>query len=469
MQINGQTLIAWGFKPGRHFPNLIAAGNDMLATGHDEEQVFAHLQTLVPVEIAMRTNDLPYGVFLDTATEGERANLEAVNAHMDALMRVPTITAGAVMPDACPSGSQPGTIPVGGVVAARDAIHPGMHSADICCSVAISVFGRNDDPKRLLDIVQSVTHFGPGGPKRLTAMPSPALMERIRNNQFTAGLEGLAVGQFMSQGDGNHFAYVGRLKSTGQLALVTHHGSRGFGAQLYKRGMAVAKKHTAIVAPKVPAHNAFIKASSQDGERYWDALQIARAWTKENHYAIHDAAQRLFGNTIAGRFWNEHNFVFQRDDGLFYHGKGATPSFKGFSADDIGRTLIPLNMSEPILITEHRDHKGSLGFSPHGAGRNLSRTAHMREHGEALADELAALQAGGLDVRSYCGIPDHSELPSAYKNAAAVREQIEKYDLATVVDEVLPYGSIMAGDWEKDAPWKKAREAKRQAREAAAA
>jgi tRNA-splicing ligase RtcB len=469
MQITGQTLIAWGFKTGRHFQKLIEAGNAMLATGHDEDQVFAHLQTLVPVELSMRTNDIPYGVFLDTANDGERANLEAVNAHMDALMRVPTITAGAVMPDACPSGSQPGTIPVGGVVAARDAIHPGMHSADICCSVAITVFQRNDDPKRLLDLVQSVTHFGPGGPQKLGATPSKALMERIAANPFTAGLENLAVGQFMSQGDGNHFAYVGRLKSTGQLALVTHHGSRGFGAQLYKRGMAVAKKHTAIVAPKVPPHNAFIKASSQDGERYWEGLQIAREWTKQNHFAIHDATQRLFGNAIEGRFWNEHNFVFQREDGLFYHGKGATPSFKGFSSDDIGRTLIPLNMSEPILITEHRDHKGSLGFSPHGAGRNLSRTAHLRENGDALADELAQLIAGGLDVRSYTGIPDHSELPSAYKNAAAVREQITKYDLATVVDEVLPYGSIMAGDWEKDAPWKKAREAKRLAREAAAA
>jgi tRNA-splicing ligase RtcB len=466
-KIDGKTLMAWGFQPSRRFNEMIATANGMRAEGQSDDAIFQGLQAMVPVEMSMRTNDLPYGVFLDTATEGERANLEAVNAHMDALMRVPTITAGAVMPDACPSGSQAGTIPVGGVVAARDAIHPGMHSADICCSVAITVFQRNDDPKRLLDIVQGVTHFGPGGPSRLTAVPSKGLMARISANPFTTGLEGLAAGQFMSQGDGNHFAYVGRLKSTGQLALVTHHGSRGFGAQLYKRGMAVAKKHTAIHAPKVPAHNAWIQASSQDGERYWDALQIARAWTKENHFAIHDAAQRLFGNAIEGRFWNEHNFVFRRDDGLFYHGKGATPSFKGFSADDIGRTLIPLNMSEPILITEHRDHKGSLGFSPHGAGRNLSRTAHMREHGDALADELSKLQAGGLDVRSYCGIPDHSELPSAYKNAAAVREQIAKYDLATVVDEVLPYGSIMAGDWERDAPWKKAREAKRLAREAA--
>jgi hypothetical protein len=36
-------------------------------------------------------------------------------------------------------------------------------------------------------------------------------------------------------------------------------------------------------------------------------------------------------------------------------GKGATPSWSGYAADDDGRTLIPLNMSEPILIARHRD------------------------------------------------------------------------------------------------------------------
>jgi len=112
-------------------------------------------------------------------------------------------------------------------------------------------------------------------------------------------------------------------------------------------------------------------------------------------------------------------------------------------------------MSQPILITAHKDKKEALGFAPHGAGRNMSRSQHLREHSVSLKDELAALQAQGLDIRSFCGIPDHSELPSAYKDAAAVRSQIAKYGLAEVIDEVLPYGSIMAGDWEKDAPWRK--------------
>ncbi|MGJ4997763.1 RtcB family protein [Bradyrhizobium sp. HKCCYLS3077] len=446
--IDGNTLIAWGFKPGRWFKDALATANAMRANGADDDAIFVALQALQPVEALMRTNGVPFAMLIEAENELERVNVAAVAQHMDALMRVPTIVAGAVMPDACPSGTALGTIPVGGVVACEDAIHPGFHSSDICCSVAVTVFARKDDPKRILDAVHAVTHFGPGGRDRLH-QPPDEVMQGFDGNPFLKGLERFAVGHFATQGDGNHFAFVGHLKSTGQAALVTHHGSRGFGAQLYKRGMAVAKRHAAIHAPKVPEHSAWIKASSDDGRAYWDALQVARLWTRANHHAIHDLAAARLGNAVADRFWNEHNFVFRKSDGLYYHGKGATPNWSGFSADDDGRTIVPLNMAEPVLIIRHRDNKEALGFAPHGAGRNLGRKAFLREHRPELPE--------GIDARFYCGKPDLSELPQAYKNAASVRAQIARFGLGEVVDEVVPYGSIMAGDWEDDAPWRKKR------------
>ena len=33
--------------------------------------------------------------------------------------------------------------------------------------------------------------------------------------------------------------------------------------------------------------------------------------------------------------------------------------------------------------------------------------------------------------------------------------QIAEYGLAEVVDTIEPIGSIMAGDWQRDAPWRK--------------
>jgi RNA-splicing ligase RtcB len=85
-------------------------------------------------------------------------------------------------------------------------------------------------------------------------------------------------------------------------------------------------------------------------------------------------------------------------------------------------------------------------FSPHGAGRNWSRTEHMRRLGAKTAQEALVEETAGLDIRFFAGKVDASELPSSYKPAAAVAEQIGSFDLAEIVDWIDPYGCIMAGE-----------------------
>ena len=264
-----------------------------------------------------------------------------------------------------------------------------------------------------------------------------------------------AIEHFATQGDGNHFFYVGRLASSGQVALVTHHGSRKPGAMLYKAGMETAENFRRVLSPETPKHNAWIPADTKEGEAYWQALQAIRSWTKANHYAIHDLIADALGLERKDRFWNEHNFVFRKSDGLFYHAKGATPAWADFAADSSGLTLIPLNMAEPILIARGLDAADALGFAPHGAGRNFSRTAYMRQQAGKTEEQIVAEQTAGIDARFFCGVPDVSELPGAYKSAAWVRAQIAEFGLAEVVDTIEPIGSIMAGDWQRDAPWRR--------------
>ncbi len=69
-------------------------------------------------------------------------------------------------------------------------------------------------------------------------------------------------------------------------------------------------------------------------------------------------------------------------------------------------------------------------------------------------------ETAGLDIRFFSNEIDISELPSAYKSADSVRTQMDEFGLGRVVDEVLPYGSIMAGDCLANAPWKKKEEVK---------
>lgn len=118
--ITGKTLIDWGYKPGKWFANAIQAVERARLDGASEERLRAIVDGFLPAAPVKPRDagELGYRVNLEPEDEEERANLAGVGAHMAELMRVPTIVAGAVMPDACPSGHVPGTIPVGGVVAA---------------------------------------------------------------------------------------------------------------------------------------------------------------------------------------------------------------------------------------------------------------------------------------------------------------------------------------------------------------
>lgn len=452
IEITGETLKEWGHTPGPEFVRLLEVAQAGLAAGIEVERIKAKLEGMKPPPAPptlglQNAGDVPCHFNIEASDDADEIkNLADVRATMIAVMRTPTVVSAAVMPDACPAGPL-GTIPVGGVVATRNAIHPGMHSADICCSVMMTDMG-DVDPKTLLDAAEQVTHFGPGGRqngKRFSM--SQQLMDEFRANRFLNNpkILRMAVEHLGTQGDGNHFLFVGKSRSTGRTAMVTHHGSRGPGAVLYKLGMEVAEKYRKKLSPDTLKQNAWIPADSEDGKEYWAALQLIRKWTKANHNALHQACVEHTSAQPVGRFWNEHNFVFKRGD-LYFHGKGATPAWGDYAADATGLTLIPLNMSEPVLVVRGKDADHGLGFSPHGAGRNFSRTEHKRRLGEMTPEQAFEAETVGLDVRFPAGGIDASELPSSYKNAANVVRQIGKFDLAEIVDYIDPYGCMMAGD-----------------------
>jgi tRNA-splicing ligase RtcB (3'-phosphate/5'-hydroxy nucleic acid ligase) len=492
VSINGKVLLDWGVTPGPTFKDALALAKRLEAGGLALDDIKAQLVAAFPAPVYLkRRSGGTFAEAIAAETDEDRDNIDNVRHHMNDLMRCPMLEHGAIMPDACPSGSAKGTIPVGGAVVSR-AIHPAFHSADICCSMYASVLPAGTSTKAVMDALQATTRFGPGGrtPETQVADPITDEIEETRN-PFLTQLVGRAKAQLCDQGDGNHFAYLGvlavtpalvsKLRASGQAALaatldgratvdiiVTHHGSRDLGAQVYKRGLAEAVKHTATVSPDTPPHQAWLDPDSEKGQAYWEALQYVARWTKRNHQLIHRLTAQRLGVSALTEFGNEHNFVWKRD-GLFAHGKGATPAWR----DDDGHPLlgmIPLNMAQPILLTLGADNQQFASFSPHGAGRNKSRTQLLREQGlyglpalEFLQKSRAALdrQTEGLDVRFFYDRPDVSESPIAYKSAPQVREQIEKFGLADVVGLIEPKGCIMAGDYEK--PWEAKRNAKRAA------
>lgn len=458
--VTSHDLLDAGIPGGPYFVALREEAND-LAVAHGKEEALRMAVAKYHAEYEKKTiplNPTPPSlrVNIEAETEEERLNLDAVVDSMNEAAQTPTVRELTVLPDACVSGPK-GTITVGGVIATENAIHPGMHSSDICCSMMATNLGKAD-PKAVLSAALNNVRFGPFAKNGGRLTPPESLMRDFARNPFMSNPRIMfkAEEQLGTQGDGNHFYYVGVSEKTGDTFLVSHHGSRGVGGTLYTLGMKTAIRFTSQHSPETLTSNSWIEADSEDGVAYWEALQLAREWTRLNHSMVHDLIQRECGAETQDRFWNEHNFVFRRND-LYYHAKGATPAWRGFShdADPEGRTIIPLNMAQPILIVRGRDNPNSLGFSPHGAGRNLSRMAHKRKKAGRSAEEVMAEETNGLHVHFQSGTPDISELPSAYKNADSVVSQIESMGLADLLDRILPYGSIMAG--EIDLPWKRSR------------
>lgn len=210
--ISGDDLIARGFKPAPWFKDVLRTANEKnLSLSQALKMAQATVDAIEAAEAERRAREIPlratpgtYNLNITVENEGEEANVAAVKKTFDELMRTPTLEQGAVMPDACPAGPT-GTIPVGGVVAARNAIHPGMHSADICCSMTATVVD-GVSPEELLNAIHSVTHFGPGGRKRNEEFPLPRyLQEAFAENPFLCDkkIQKRARSDLSTSGDGN--------------------------------------------------------------------------------------------------------------------------------------------------------------------------------------------------------------------------------------------------------------------------
>jgi len=456
--ITGNTLIGLGYEPAEWFGDAL----EVFSNGEWSEEGIRSVCDVyvanIPRTVEPFDEAVPFYWNLEVLGADEDENGLQVFNTMKEVMKTPTVVTGTIMPDACPTGEL-GQIPVGGVVVTRNAIHPSMHSADICCSVMATNFG-DVNPKELLNIANSITQFGAGGRKGYTdwshiLTDNRILFEGILSNYYTKDYVAIAMKHLGTQGASNHFLFVGRSENTGDVWMVTHHGSRGFGASVYKKGMDTAEKFRRKLSPNTLKRNAWIPFEEKEGRLYWEALQLVREWTKLNHSSLHNKVLDKLKVTSKDNFWNEHNFVFKRGD-LFYHAKGATPLTNDFVPDNhCGRRLIPLNMAQPILIVKGEETETNLGFAPHGAGRNISRSEHRRrlDSKNISAEEQIALETEGLDVRFYSGKADTSELPSAYKNAEEVQRQIEQFGLGTVMDRIMPYGCIMAG--KQEIYWKK--------------
>jgi tRNA-splicing ligase RtcB len=336
---------------------------------------------------------------------------------METAMRLPITHAGALMPDA----HQGYGLPIGGVLATENAVIPYGVGMDIGCRMCMTIYPVEPqalDAKRSMfkKLLLENTRFG------FSTFEKPmddAIFERseFREVPKLRSLKGKAWDQIGSSGSGNHFVEFGIVEIMDEhnefnlplgkyLGLMSHSGSRGFGATLAQHYTKLAMETCNL--PKQAQHLAWLDLDTEAGQEYWIAMNLAGDYASACHHQIHHRMAKSLGEKSLAIVENHHNFAWKEilADGKEYivHRKGATPAGKGVLG------VIPGSMTAPAFIVRGKGFEDSLNSASHGAGRQMSRRQalgavtksdldkHLRTHGVDLL-------GGGLD-----------EAPFAYKN-----------------------------------------------------
>lgn len=389
------------------------------------------LSPTAPEEIALRETPVPYAVFgLDNIADGAIQQLN--NA-----VRLPVAVAGSLMPDA----HQGYGLPIGGVLAADNAVIPYGVGVDIGCRMCLSIL---DLPEQSLLINEGEykkqlvnwTKFGAGVEwKKREADP---VLERneFKEIRFVKNLFDKAAGQLGTSGSGNHFVEWGIATITdaqnewglapgNYVALLSHSGSRGLGAQIAGHYTQVAKDLCPL--PEKARHLAYLDLNSEAGQEYWLAMNLAGDYASACHHLIHKRLINAMGATLLARVENHHNFAWKETyEGkeVIVHRKGATPAGKGVLG------VIPGSMTAPGFIVRGKGEVSSLQSASHGAGRLMSRTQAQKsitdqQLTQVLQEHGVTLIGGGLD-----------EAPGAYKDINTV--MAAQTDLVEVIGKFVP-------------------------------
>lgn len=381
---------------------------------------------------------------IDYTIYGSNGIEEGARNQMELAMKLPITVAGALMPDA----HQGYGLPIGGVLATNNAVIPYGVGVDIGCRMCLTAYPLDEKflerhRSNLKQILIDNTCFGRDTFKR---PKEHEVLDRKLFSEITVlkPLQGRAAMQIGSSGSGNHFVEFGlidlqdgnewNLKAGNYLAVLSHSGSRGLGAEIARHYTRVAKQICHL--PGEASSLAWLDLNTEAGQEYWLAMNLAGDYASANHHQIHERIGQALGERALLTVENHHNFAWKEKlvDGteVIVHRKGATPAAEGVLG------IIPGSMTAPGFIVKGKGNILSLNSASHGAGRLMSRSAAKNSVTkkmvkQELAKHQVDLLGGGLD-----------EAPMAYKDIREVMRYQD--DLVEVLGAFTPKIVRMCGD-----------------------
>ena len=287
------------------------------------------------------------------------------------------------------------------------------------------------------------------------------------------------IPQVGSLGAGNHFLEIQRvadiydedvaktfgITEKGQITVMIHTGSRGFGHQ-------VCSDHLRTIEKAVKKYNIFLPdkqlacapVNSKEGENYlkamaaaanfaWCNRQMIVHWVRESFESVLNSSSEDLGmhivydvcHNIAKR---EEHVVDGKKRELIVHRKGATRAFGPSRSEipsnyqDVGQpVLIPGDMGTESYVLHGVDgSEETFGSTCHGAGRVMSRSKSRKKFwGEDVVKDLGKR---GIYVHPASFKVAAEEASGSYKNIREVVDTVDGAGISKKVFRLQPLGVV---------------------------
>lgn len=364
-------------------------------------------------------------------------------------------------------------MPIGGVVAAEDAVIPAAVGVDIGCGMIAT---ETDIPaERFADMafrrafqekLKARIPVGEGVSHKTTqdweGFEEYTANNGMRSDLWPSKLDRMNLGTL---GGGNHFIELQKttpLEIGGTLGdralpdggesrvwLMIHSGSRNLGKRIEEHYHKIASRLCSrFRVPLADPDLAFLPIAEKEGHDYFTDMLFALRYAKENRRRMMEAMKETLLE-----FAPEANFVRTIDihhnyaaceehfgKKVFVHRKGATSA----KLDEIG--IIPGSMGTASYIVRGLGNPDSFMSCSHGAGRRMSRVAASAnltvEQCDKAMEGIVCERWGkykGFSKKAK-GRFDLSEAPQAYKDIENVISS--ELDLVEPLVRLVPLASL---------------------------
>ena len=338
-------------------------------------------------------------------------------------------------------------MPIGGVLACKDAVIPNAVGVDIGCGMcAVKTNWKvGDIPTDVLrkEIMRGIRRRIPLGmehhkqPQDIGHLPVGHDVEKMK---IVKERQTSILHEVGTLGGGNHFIELQKDEDD-NLWIMIHSGSRNLGKQVgdYYNKMAqmLNERWYSVVPPEIRLP--FLPRGTKEFGVYWDEMKYCVDFALCNRKLMMQRIEEVLSDVLKGIEFEPminiaHNYAamehhFGQD--VIVHRKGATLACEG----TVG--IIPGSQGTASYIVEGLGNPDSFCSCSHGAGRVLSRTAAINTLD--MNEEVRQLEEKGIVHAIRCQ-KDMQEASGAYKDIESVIDN--QQDLVKVRTRLLPVAVI---------------------------